>query len=168
MKKISILATLIATFFVAVLISGCTLTKKADDTKTKTTEQTNNAVADINSDEDTIEMPTTDAFGEDLADIPRYTGSIRSYYSQDEEETDITYDTTDTEAQVREFYKTTLTAKGWRQTGIATDYIDFEKGDEANPEILTVYFTQYGTVLEYELVYSPPLTPEELAAENEE
>jgi len=168
MKKTTIFATLTALLLVVLLLGGCSLSKKGDDTNTKV--KTNTEAVETDDDEDTIEMATVDAFGEDLKDIPRYAGSIRTYYAEDEEETAVTYETTDAESKVREYYKTTLTEKGWRQTGVATDYSDFEKGDEANPEILTVYFTQYEDegILEYELVYSPPLTPEELAAENEE
>lgn len=166
MKKRTLLASLLATLLVVLLFSGCSLLEKNDDSSLK-----NEATIEVEDDEeDEIEIATTDVFGEDLKDIPRYTGSIRTYYAQDAEETAVTYETMDAESKVREFYKTTLTEKGWKQVGVATDYIDFEKGDEENPEILTVYFTQYEDegILEYELVYSPPLTAEELAAEDEE
>jgi hypothetical protein len=155
MKKSALFTMLLIAVLLVMLGGSCSLTEKKDNSVS--TENTD--------DEETIEMATTDVFGEDLTDIPRYPSSIRTYYAQDEEETAVTYETQDSETKVRDFYKTTLIEKGWKQVGIATDYIDFEKGDEENPEILTVYFTLYEEeqILEYELVYSPPLTEEELA-----
>lgn len=166
MKNALKITGILAVFAAIVLLtSGCAL---KDLTKSNSNKNTNSAktVTD-EEDEETIEMATEDVFGEDMADVERYPDSIRTYYAKDEGEIDITYETQDTEQQVRDYYTKYLQDKGWKQTGIATDYIDFEKGDENNPEILTVYFTPYeeSGVLEYELVYSPPLTEEELSEE---
>jgi hypothetical protein len=168
MKKALKIASLLSVFMaVIVFASGCSLTdsgKKTNTNKNSASEETS-----VEEEGDEIVMATEDAFGEDMADIERYPGSIRTYYAKDSGEIDLTYETTDTEQQVRDHYTSYLEGKGWKQTGIATDYIDFEKGDENNPEILTVYFTPYEDegILEYELVYSPPLTEEELSEEED-
>lgn len=163
MKKLLKMSSfLLLAVALVVVFSGCFADK---DTNTNSTTKTDSTVTIDDSDEDLVEMTSEDVFGEDLADIDRYPDSIRSYYAKDEYETDITYETTDSEEKVREYYTDLLEDEGWTQVGVATDYIDFEKGDEDNPEILTVYFTPYEDegFLEYELVYSPPLTDEELA-----
>ncbi len=47
----------------------------------------------------------------------------------------------------------------------ATDYMEYMKGDDDNPGIFTLYLTTYKDqgMLQYELVYEPPYTEEQLA-----
>lgn len=165
MKKIVKIATIYAAcILLVVFFSGCVLTEK-ESAETKNTNQTIVTEESFDDEEDVLEVAAKDAYGEDLADVARYSDSIRTYYAKDLGEVDITYQTSASEQEIRDYYTSLLEGKGWVQTGVATDYIDFEKGDENNPEILTVYLTPYEKqgLLEYELVYSPPLTEEEMA-----
>ncbi len=109
-------------------------------------------------------LPTEDAIGEDMDDVERYEDSVRTYYYKDSEETDVIYVTADAPEDVRDFYKDLLVEEGWTLVSEATDYIDFEKGDSDNPEIFTVYYEwkKKKGYTEYELVYMPPLSEEEL------
>jgi hypothetical protein len=129
---------------------------------------TNTNVANYNTgivDEDAIAVETSDVYGKDIDQIERYPGSIRSYYSKSDYETDVTYQTTAEIEDVRAFYNTKLTDAGWTNSEEATDYMEYVKGDDENPEIMTVYLTSYDSqgILEYELVYEPALSEEELA-----
>lgn len=165
MKKALYLMPVLLLVVLLLTGAGCDLFDK--DSKTKTSTKSVSLDEDL-GDED-MAMVEEDVFGEDLSDISRYPDSLRSYYAKDQYETDVTYETEDSEEKVREYYEDLLTEQGWTQTGIATDYVDYEKGDEDNPEMLTIYFTPYEEgYLEYELVYSPPLTEEELKEMEEE
>gem|GEM_PF-2743503 len=166
---------------VGILISGCSLTDKVTDQVKKTSNNSNNSstvssvdnVADVFTDEninftedvDTTEsdaeIVTSDVYGKDLDMAKRYTNSIRTYFSENELEKDVTYQTTATQEAVRSFYKTEL-AQDWKVSEEATDYIEFSKGSDDNPEYLTVYLTPYKNILEYELVYEPAYTEEQL------
>ena len=150
-----------------VFFNGCSLTKEKDNNTNSSAVPVDASDLDLN-DEDATEVATKDAYGEDMADINRYPDSIRTYYSDDSGEIEITYQTKATDQEIRDYYTKLLVDKGWKQIGKATDYIDFEKGDTNNPEVMTVYLTPYEKqgILEYELVYSPALTQEELDAEN--
>ena len=124
------------------------------------------ASLDLYADEDSIDVVTEDAYGKDLTMVERYPESMRSYYAASEYETDVSYQTTANQEDVRKFYTDTLTAAGWTNSEEATDYMEYLKGDESNPEILTLYLTDYKTqgIVEYELVYEPALSAEELTA----
>lgn len=113
---------------------------------------------DFSYDDDTIAVETEDVYGKDLTQIERYPGSIRSYYSSNDYETDVTYQTTEDVETVRQYYNEQLTAAGWTNSEEATDYMEYEKGSDTALELITVYFTEYnnGDLLEYELVYEPP------------
>lgn len=134
--------------------AGCT------NPNTTTNANTNTAVLD----DEAIAVETTDVYGKDLSDVTRYPDSIRSYYSSNDYETDVTYQTTGSIEQVRQYFNDQLTAAGWTNSEEATDYMEYVKGDDNNPEIMTVYFTEYKSqgILEYELVYEPALSEEEL------
>lgn len=153
----SLLAVLTAALFLGV---GCT-----DTNLTNSTPTTSNDDVTVVDDE-SIEVLTEDAYGKDLTMADRYPDSIRSYYAASQYETDVSYQTTATQEAVREFYTDTLTAAGWTNSEEATDYMEYIKGDEANPEILTLYLTDYAAqaIVEYELVYEPALSDEELQA----
>lgn len=127
--------------------------------------------SDIYFDDDVVDVVTADVYGKDLTIVERYPASVRSYYSSNEYETDVTYQTSDSMEDVRSYYNTALTAAGWENSEEATDYMEYLKGDDANPEIMTVYFTSYDdqAIVEYELVYEPALTAEQLQElENED
>lgn len=127
------------------------------------TSDTNNANTVV-LDEDAIKVETTDVYGKDIEGVERYPDSIRSYYSSNSYETDVTYQTQATDEQIRQFYNDQLLADGWTNSEEATDYMEYTKGDDENPEIMTVYFSEYDAqgILEYELVYEPALSEEEL------
>lgn len=143
---------------------GCTPSKT-----TTTTNSTNQTAATLKATDstttvDSTTVVTTDVYGQDLDFAPRSDGSIRSYYSANLYETDITYQTTTDVETIRKFYTDTLTAAGWVNSAQATDYMEYSNGSQDNPEILTVYFTDFPqqNVLEYELVYEPALTADQL------
>lgn len=163
LKKISALSLSIV--LVSVLFMGCTDKNDDKDSKTNSTVKT-----DVNEDIVSTELPTEDAFGEDLKDVERYPNSVRTYFVKDSSEIDVTYQTKESEKTIRDFYTKLLTEKGWKQTATATDYLDFEKGSEDNPEIMTVYLTPdtESGILEYSLTYSPALTEAELLELNSE
>jgi hypothetical protein len=96
--------------------------------------------------------------------VERYPASTRSYYAASQYETDVSYQTAATTDDVRQFYNDKLTAAGWTNSEEATDYMEYLKGDESNPEILTLYLTDYQAqgIVEYELVYEPALSEAEL------
>lgn len=164
--------------FLGILLTiggGCSLIK----TKTATPTNVNQANVNANSNTDSVsvdneddtvdaaqtdtDVVTSDVFGEDMKLADRYPNSIRSYYSKNELETDVTYQTTASQDDVRTFYKDSLTKDAvWTVSEEATDYVEFSKGDDTNPEYLTVYLTPYKNILEYELVYEPPYTEEQL------
>lgn len=154
-----------------VVLAGCTLTN-TNTTNTATSEASDPALEDELFLDDEIEVIDEDVFGEDLTVVDRYPESVRSYYSSNEYETAVTFQTEADQDDVREFYLAALDGSEWQQEEIATDYMEFIRGDEDNPEILTIYFTPYEDegVLEYELIYEPSLTDEqldELEAEDE-
>ncbi len=132
------------------------------NTSTTNTNATN--TDNLLVDEDAIVVETSDVYGKDIEQVERYPDSIRSYYSKSDYETDVTYQTTADIEDVRAFYNGKLTAAGWTNSEEATDYMEYTKGDDENPEIMTVYFTSYDSqgILEYELVYEPALSEEEL------
>lgn len=115
--------------------------------------------------EDEIEVVTEDVYGKDLDIVERYPESIRSYYASNEFETDVTYQTEADMEDVRAFYNEKFTGAGWTNSEEATDYMEYVRGDEDNPEILTLYFTEYKgqSIVEYEVVYEPAFSEEELA-----
>ena len=147
-KSLKILSTTLLVGAVLFLAVGCNWGKK--DTAT--------------NDESATALPTADAIGEDMADVSRYPDSVRTYYLKDSEEVDIIYVSSDTAEKVRDYYRDLLVQKGWKLTAEATDYLDFEKGDTNNPEMFSVYFEwkKKKAQTEYELIYTPPLTVEEL------
>ncbi len=153
-----------------ITLAGCLNTVVNDSEKAdtnKNTPATNTKEVDIDDEEDyydEVEVVTEDAYGKDLAFIERYEGSLRSYYSTNEYETDVSYQTEADQDDVRAFYNDKLIADGWTVSEDATDYMEFLKGDEDNPEIFTLYLTPYEKqgILEYELVYEPSLSEEQL------
>lgn len=153
-----------------VVMAGClsntnTSVENSNENKNATVEVNNEADADYDEDYyDEVEVVTEDAYGKDLEFIERYPDSLRSYYSSNEYETDVSYQTTADQDDVRAFYNDKLVASGWTVSEDATDYMEFVKGDEENPEIFTLYLTPYEKqgVLEYELVYEPALSDEQL------
>lgn len=149
----------------ATLGASCTST-----TTPPTTPTADTADEAILFEEDAIEVVASDVYGKDLELIERYPDSIRSYYSSNEYETDVTYQTTATTEAIRSYFNDTLVTAGWENSEEATDYMEYVKGDEDNPEIFTVYFTSYDDqgIVEYELVYEPALTDEQLQALEEE
>lgn len=157
----------------ALIAAGCSTTEVNNNTNTtaKTTPDDSVVMEDDYYDE--IDIVTEDAYGKDLESIVRYPDSIRSYYSASDYETDVSYQTSDDQEKVREFYNDLLLADGWETSEEATDYMEFVRGDEDNPEIFTLYLTPYEgqNILEYELVYEPSLTDaqlEELELEDSE
>lgn len=163
--------------------TGCSLIKSQKTTPPNTNQASTNVSATVNVNDtdvnDTLsedsqddnadtsqtdtDVVTNDVFGEDMTIVQRYPNSIRSYYSKNELETDVTYQTTASQDDIRKFYKDSLTKDTvWTVSEEATDYIEFSKGDDNNPEYLTVYLTPYKNILEYELVYEPPYTDEQL------
>lgn len=116
------------------------------------------------SDDEGKPLPEEDAIGEDMADITRYPDSVRTYYAKDYGEIDIIYLTKDSAQEVSDYYKDLVVNQGWTLVGEASDYLDFEKGDAENPEMLTIYFEwkKKKKQTEYEILYTPPLTEEEL------
>ncbi len=168
MKRYSLLALLLAS---SLLATGCvnSITESTTDTSNS------NADAAVYEDDyyDEIELVDEDVYGKDLTVVERYPDSVRSYYSSNEYETDVTYQTSDDQEAVREFYLDALESDGWEISEDATDYMELLRGEEDNPEIFTLYLTEYQDqgVLEYELVYEPSLTDEqleELEAEEDE
>lgn len=173
----------IALSIVLTVGAGCSLLKNGKTPSTNTNQSNTNVSVDAtNTDTDTdavlslddedatadtsqttTDTVTTDVFGEDMELVQRYPDSVRSYYSKNELETDITYQTTASQDDVRKFYKEALTKdNAWTVSEEATDYVEFSRGDDNNPEYLTVYLTPYKNLLEYELVYEPPYTEEQL------
>ncbi len=152
MKKYTLLFCTILLLGGMVLVTGCDWNESTINTTT----------ASVEGGED---LPTEDALGADMANVERYPDSVRTYYLKDNEETDITYVVKSTAVDVRDYYMDLLEDEDWTLIAEASDYIDFEKGDENNPEMLTVYFEfkKKKKWTEYELVYYPPLTEEELA-----
>lgn len=153
-----------------ITLAGCLNTSV---NKTETENNNKNTSVEVEDDEDLlededyydeVEVVTEDAYGKDLDFIERYEGSLRSYYSTNEYETDVSYQTTADEDDVRAFYNDKLVAAGWEISEDATDYVEFIKGSEDNPEIFTLYLTPYKkqNILEYELVYEPSLSDEQL------
>lgn len=166
-KSLKNIAFLLGCLLAVLVLSGCSLTN-TDSQDANANKNAPVAADTLLEDEDATEIVTADQYGQDMADVIRYPDSIRSYYAKDDGEIDIIYQTTASVQEVRDFYTNLMKEKGWGEpTGDATDYVDFEKGDKNNPEMLTVYFTPYEKqqILEYELVYTPSLTEEELAAE---
>lgn len=66
------------------------------------------------------EPPTSDVSGSDISDIPRYTGSVRTYYGVLYEGTIIYYVTSASTSTVADFYATQLPANGWTVSGTTT------------------------------------------------
>lgn len=165
MKKISMFYALTATL--ALVGVGCT-SPASNDTTNQVTETVNadSLTDELYIDEDAVDVVTEDAYGKDLTVVERYPDSIRSYYAASQYETDVSYQTESTQEEVREFYTDTLTNDGWTNSEEATDYMEYLRGDESNPEILTLYLTEYKAqgIVEYELVYEPALSEEELQA----
>ncbi|MFH0819179.1 MAG: hypothetical protein V1898_04255 [Patescibacteria group bacterium] len=174
MFKKALFLTLIMVF--VFVLSGCDFNSSnannnENSNKTAVSSQDEDIIDDTDIEtEELTAMPTEDVYGEDMTSIDRYPESKRTYYVKDDYETDITYITSDSETKVRDYFLDLLKKDSWENTGVATDYLDFEKGDTDNPEMLTIYFTPYenSDLLEYEMVYSPPLTEEELADLNDE
>lgn len=167
MKRFFVLSSLL---LVTIIVSGggCLQKKANDETAQKLTPEAieSGVVVDqeIELDEELIEVVTEDVYGKDLDLVERYPDSVRSYYASNEYELDVTYQTTASQEDIRAYYDEQLTAAGWTNSEEATDYMEYVKGDEDNPEILTLYLTEYTEqgIVEYELVYEPALTEEEL------
>lgn len=166
MKRYLALSLLgLTTMGLTTLGASCTSTTAPT---TVTTDEV--ASEDFFFEEDSIEAVAADVYGKDLTVVERYPGSVRSYYSSNEYETDVTYQTTASTEEVRSYFNDTLVAAGWENSEEATDYMEYLKGDDDNPEIFTVYFTSYDAqgLVEYELVYEPALTEEQLQALEDE
>lgn len=161
MKRLKLVVALLVPSMLLLGV-GC-VPSPSSNTPTPTPVKTNTEI-DITSDEDTTDVVTADVYGKDLDFVERYPDSLRSYYSSNEYETDVTYQTTAGIDDVRAFYDAKLKAAGWTNSEEATDYMEYTRGDEANPEILTLYLTEYSNqgLLEYELVYEPVLTDDQL------
>ncbi|EKD78644.1 MAG: hypothetical protein ACD_41C00306G0014 [uncultured bacterium] len=158
-------------YFALSVLGLATLGASCASTTGPTTVTTDdNSAEDIYFEEDSIAVEAADVYGKDLEIVTRYPDSIRSYYSSNEYETDVTYQTTASTEDVRTYYNDAMAAAGWENSEEATDYMEYLKGDEDNPEIFTVYFTSYDDqgIVEYELVYEPALTDEQLQALEEE
>lgn len=70
----------------------------------------------------TAQPPTSDVSGSDISDIPRYTGSVRSYYGELYGVTNIYYVTSASTSTVADFYATQLPANGWTAGGTTSIY----------------------------------------------
>ncbi len=174
MKRFTALFSIMATTFL--LGVGCTTTNTTNTEPATSNENVNVSadgdvdVIDITSEEDVVDAVTEDVYGKDLTMVERYPDSIRSYYAASQYETDVSYQTIAEQEDIRKFYTDNLTAAGWTNSEEATDYMEYTKGDESNPEIITLYLTEYKTqgLVEYELVYEPALSDEELKSLEEE
>lgn len=149
----------------ALILLGVGCTNSTATTNTSATNSTTDD-AELLLAEDSIEVLTEDVYGKDLTVVERYPDSIRSYYAASQYETDVSYQTTASQEDIRQYYTDKLIAEGWTNSEEATDYMEYLKGDESNPEILTLYLTEYKqqSIVEYELVYEPALSEEELQA----
>lgn len=67
------------------------------------------------------ELPKEDVEGEDLKDVPRFAGSIRTTYENYSESVSIEYLTSANITTVTEHYATELPAKGWTLEGMTVD-----------------------------------------------
>ncbi|MBI2415120.1 MAG: hypothetical protein HYV33_00465 [Candidatus Kerfeldbacteria bacterium] len=161
-KRLGILASAVA-LLVVVMGTGC------NTTTTGPTTTTTPVTTDV-SDEDALAVVTTDVYGKDFDWIERYENSVRSYYFSDEYSTSVTYQTAATEDDLRTYYTNVLETAGWTKSEDATDYVEFTKGNDDNPEIFTVWLTAYPDqkLVEYELSYERALTEAELAEFEEE
>ena len=80
-----------------------------------------------------IALPTEDVEGEDLSDVPRYPGSVRTgYITQETEEAGrekwISYATSAGIDEIRDFYARELPANGWNEVAARFDETD-ESGE---------------------------------------
>lgn len=167
MKRFFTMSTLL---LLTVIVSGVGCLQKPTDqtsdvpTTTPADEDAIVTEEEISFEDEAIDVVTEDVYGKDLDLVERYPDSVRSYYASNEYESDVTYQTTASQEDIRAYYDEQLTAAGWTNSEEATDYMEYVKGDEDNPEILTLYLTEYTDqgIVEYELVYEPALTDEEL------
>lgn len=142
--------------------AGC-LTTNNDTAKSDTTSDQavdEAALLDDFMDEE-VEIVTTDEYGKDLEQVERYPESIRSYYEAYDDEIIVTYQTTDTQEQVREYYNELLPQSGWELDGESTDYMEYIRTTDAGEdEYITLYLYEYTNpaITEYELDYEPPYT----------
>ncbi len=148
----------------SLLLIGAGCKNQATINANESTDELAETTDVISADDYEIEIVVADVYGQDLDLVERYPDSIRSYYSSNQYETDATYQTTEDQETIRGFYNDKLTTAGWTNSEEATDYMEYTRGDEDNPEILTLYLTEYKKqgIVEYELVYEPALSDAEL------
>lgn len=155
----------------ATVATGCSLSGAANTTSNTNAVTANTSMMydDTEDEDDALDVVTEDVYGKDLELVTRYPDSIRSYYVSDDWSQSVSYQTKASADDIRAYYVTALIEQGWEQSEDATDYIEFTKGDSNNPEIATVWFTEYPKqkLLEYEIDYERALTQAELDEENE-
>jgi len=102
-KKFGMLALLVVLVIGVVFISGCV------------------EAPEVTTHPDEIGPPTLDVIGNDIPDVPRYPGSVRTSYSHMGDERDritaATYITSASVDEVLRFYKKELPVNGWINVG---------------------------------------------------
>ncbi|MDP3970762.1 MAG: hypothetical protein Q8P90_03605 [bacterium] len=161
--------TTIALLSSIILLAGCVTT---DDTKVTNEAPKNTATEDevfIDDYEDVIEIVDEDVYGKDITFVNRYPKSIRSYYESYEDETAVSYQTTDDTEEVRSYFNDQLTTDGWELSGESTDFMEYTKETaEGETEYVTIYLDTYKDqgIMEYEIVYEPPYTEDGFDSED--
>ncbi len=76
-----------------------------------------------------LNMPSADVAGEDLADVPRYSGSMRTGYDKNDDGTEINleYITSSSTKEILDFYKKTLVDNGWTLFAEGSQNLNFSK-----------------------------------------
>ena len=98
----------------------------------------------------TISMPTSEVEGEDLSDVPRFNGAVRSSYDKNDDGSviNIEYYGQASSKEILEFYKTNLPVKEWILRAESVGALNFSKSEaEISIEIVdedkTAKITQY-------------------------
>ena len=76
-------------------------------------------------------LPAADVAGTDLAEVPRFTNSIRSYYNQNQDInfTQLKYKAKATSAEIMDFYKKQMPSLGWTLTGSDDTSLTYSKNN---------------------------------------
>jgi hypothetical protein len=78
-----------------------------------------------------LSLPTADVPGQDLPDIPRYKGSMRTAYDQNDDgsEVNLEYVASASAQEILDFYKKTLVEKGWTLFAEGFHNLNFSQGE---------------------------------------
>ncbi len=101
--------------------------------------------------EEEVTLPSADVTGNDITEVPRYPGSVRTAWNKYEESEKVSYQAKATAAEVGDYYTKLLAEKGWTLTSSTEMDLVFEK----EPARCSIVLYDSDGLTDYSIKYWP-------------